>query len=252
MISAESSPAVAPVSFWERESQRYNWMHIRLRLVLGEILKVAPTSLFELGCSMGALRAELLRRLPGLQYCACDVSQSAVAAIDDPNVLCLDLNRDPLPFADRTFDCIAGSGIIEYVADVPALLAGLRERLRPGGSLIVSYFNMHHVYRQMQRLRGRRPYRNPTWLNDYSLRQMRQLLRAAGFAVCDQIPTDLAWGRHRDLGQERWPEVALRRLRRVRLLDLFAHQAVFTARVRAAAAGAEAGAHKRSTPPCRA
>jgi SAM-dependent methyltransferase len=204
-------------------------MHQRLQFVLMEVIKFAPTSVFELGPGMGVLRAELLRRLPGLRYFGCDVSRSAIEAINDPNVLCVDLNRDPLPFAGQTFDCIVGSGIIEYIDDVPALLAGLRQRLLSGGRLIVSYFNMWHIYRRSLLFRGLRPYRHPTWRNDYFFSEIRGMLRGAGFALRDQIPTDVCLGSHCAMGQYRFTPAQLRLLRHLPRIGLFTDTAVFVA-----------------------
>ncbi len=217
---------------WERESHTYDRMHRRLQVVLDEVIRFLPGNVFELGPSMGVLRAELLRRLPGLRYFACDVSRSAVQAINDPNVLCVDLNRDPLPFAGQAFDCIVGSGIIEYIEDVPALLAGLGERLRPGGRLIMSYFNMWHLYRRLLLLRGIRPYRHPTWRNDYFFSEIRGMLRTAGFALRDQIPTDVCLGRHCTMGEHRCSPAQLRWLRRLPRIGLFTDTAVFVADAR--------------------
>jgi SAM-dependent methyltransferase len=245
---ASSKPIAAHP--WEREAHTYNKMHQRLQIVLEEVIKFAPRSVFELGPSVGVLRAALLRRLPGLRYFACDASRSAVQAINDPHVLCVDLNRDALPFAGQTFDCIAGSGIIEYIADVPALLAGLRQRLRPGGRLIISYFNMWHIYRRVLLFRGHRPYRSPTWRNDYFVSEIRELLRTAGFVVCDQIPTDIGLGRYREMGQERWSPKLLRWLRRLPRIGLFTHTAVFVADARDGVAAADAPARKGSSQPC--
>ncbi len=227
MASTDSNATDAPAHPWEDETHRYHMLHVRLRLVLEEVIAARPSSLFEVGCGVGILRAALLRELPGLRYFGCDVSQSAVDALADRNVVRADLNDDPLPFAGQRFDCIVGSGIFEYVAEVPRLLAELRQRTLPGGRLIVTYFNMRHLYGVQQRLRGLPPFRHPTWRNDYSLAEFRGLLRAAGFAVRDEIPSNLGLRDSPSIGEERWNERALRLLRRVPLVKLFAHQVVF-------------------------
>jgi len=245
---ASSKPIAAHP--WESDAHTYNKMHQRLQIVLEEVIKFAPSSVFELGPSVGVLRAELLRRLPGLRYFACDASRSAVQAINDPNVLWVDLNRDAFPFADQTFDCIAGSGIIEYIEDVPALLAGLRRRLRPGGRLIISYFNMWHIYRRVLLFRGHRPYRDPRYRNDYFFSEIRRLLRTAGFVLRDQIPADVGWGRDRGRGQERWSPELLRWLRRAPFVGVFSHTAVFVADVREGVAAADGPSHKGSSQAC--
>ncbi len=215
---------------WEHEAHNYNMLHVRLRLIRDEVLRIAPASVLELGCGTGVLRGELLAALPHLHYCGCDVSESAVAELNDPNVVRVDLNGEPPPFAGRRFDCVVASGTLEYVRDVPGLLAALRERTAAGGGLVVSYFNMRHVWRRLQQLRGRAPHRHPTWVNDYSLREFGGLLRAAGYSILRRIPSNLGLRGSPSIGHERWSAVALRRVRGLPLVGLFAHQMVFVCR----------------------
>jgi SAM-dependent methyltransferase len=229
----------SPQNPWEGLTLRYDMLHVRLQLVAEEVVAARPSSVFELGCGVGVLRAELMRALPGLRHFGCDVSQAAVDSIGHPDVVRADLNSDDLPFADRTFDCIVGSGILEYVRDVPGLLAELRTRLAPGGRLVVTYFNMRHAYRRLLLLRGGEPFRHPTWVNDYSVSEFRRLLTGAGFVVRDEIPSNLGLGGSPSIGQERWTAGPLRRLRKVPLIRLFAHQVVLVAEAPPGAAAAE-------------
>lgn len=215
---------------WEREAHNYNMLHVRLRLIRDEVLRLAPVSVLELGCGTGVLRGELLAGLPHLKYFGCDVSESAVAALGDPNVVRVDLNSEPPPFAGQRFECVVASGTLEYICDLPGLLSALRERTTAGGGLVVSYFNMRHVWRRLQQLRGRVPHRHPTWVNDYSLREFGGLLRAAGYSILRRIPSNLGLRGSPSVGQERWSAPALRRLRGLPLVGLFAHQMVFVCR----------------------
>jgi SAM-dependent methyltransferase len=207
-------------------------LHVRLELVLQAVLAARPAAMLELGCGVGVLRAELRRRAPGVAYFGCDVSRSAVAQIGDPRVVRVDLNEDPVPFADVSFDCVTGSGILEYVADVPRLLRDVHGRLRTGGALVVSYFNMRHVHRRLQALLGRAPYRHPQWANDYSLAGLRSVVAAAGFRIEDEIPTNLGLGGSPAIGRERWRPGALRAVRRVPGVQAFAHQLVLVCAAR--------------------
>lgn len=225
-------PASTGTSPWESDTHAYDMLHVRLEVVLQAVLAVRPSRLLELGCGVGVLRAEILRRVSSITYWGCDVSQSAVAKIGDPRVVRSDLNSDPLPFADVQFDCVTGSGILEYVVDVPGLLREVRRRLRDGGTLIVSYFNMRHVHRRFLGLIGRTPYRHPQWTNDYSFAELRSIIARAGFHVDDQIPTNLGLRRSPGIGCERWRPAALRAVRRLPWIQLFAHQLVFVCTAR--------------------
>lgn len=230
MVSAELKPTTSPsANPWEAQTHRYTMLHVRLQLVLRAVLAAKPASVFEFGCGVGVLRAELLRRIPGLVYHGCDVSQSAVDALADPNVVRVDLNAEPVPFAGMTFDCVVGSGIFEYVADVPKTFAEVRARMRPGGTFVVSYFNMRHLYRRYVRMRGGQPFRHPTWVNDYSLAEFRRVLEDAGFRLRDEIPSNLGLRGSPSIGQERWRAGPLLALRRIPGIQNIAHQVVFVA-----------------------
>jgi len=212
---------------WEWQTHGYGMLHVRLELILGEILARRPRSLLELGCGVGVLRAELARRAPQVRYYGCDVSRSAVALAADPDVVQADLNAGPVPFDSLRFDCIAGSGILEYIRDLPALFREVRGRLEEGGAFVLSYFNMNHLYRRAQRLARKTPYRNPGWVNAFGYGELRGLLREAGFRVRHEIPTNLGLGPSPSIGRERWRASTLRRVRRLPFVPLFAHQLVF-------------------------
>lgn len=205
-------------------------MHLRLKLVLAEVVAMKPISLLELGCSTGALRAAMRERMPALDYHGCDVSKSAVEAIGDKQVVCVDLNHDPLPFAGRTFDGVVGSGILEYIHDVAGLLRQVRSRIRPGGWFITSYFNMHHVSRRLGRILRRPVFQHPLWVNQYALRHIRGLIRQSGFTILRELPSNLGIGPSPSIGRERWSEASMHRLRHCPGVFALAHQVVFVAR----------------------
>lgn len=54
--------------------------------------------------------------------------------------------REPLPFADASFDYIASSGVLHHVEDPVHTLRELRRVLRPGGELRVMIYNYPSVY----------------------------------------------------------------------------------------------------------
>jgi len=198
-----------------------------MRLILDACVAAAPASVLELGCGIGVFRAELLRRLPDVRYWGCDVSQSAVDQVSDPNVVRADLNVDGVPFPGLRVDCVVASGILEYLRDVPGALGNIRERLAPGGRFLVSHFNFRHIYRPFRELWGRDAYRHPTWVNDHSPAAFRRLLRDAGFEIRDICPNSLGLGGSPSIGNERWSPRSLRMLRRLPGVRLFAHQLIY-------------------------
>jgi 2-polyprenyl-3-methyl-5-hydroxy-6-metoxy-1,4-benzoquinol methylase len=223
----ETGAADTAKNRWESESLSYATLHPRLEIVLEEVTRLAPSTVLELGCGVGVLRRALARNLPGMRYSGCDVSESAVRVMDDPNVVCVDLNAAEIPFSGQKFDCIVGSGILEYVEDVPALLADVRLRTRVGGWLVASYFNMRHLSRRLQTRFGHTPHRHPAWRNDLTLEQIRRMFREAGFAVKVEIPSSVGLSGSPSIGREFWSARAVRRFGALPLVDVLAHQKVF-------------------------
>ncbi len=169
---------------WQREALHYDVRHRRLEriaeLVEESLASDAPGGprrrrVLDVGCSAGTLGRMLSE---GILYHGCDLSAEAVAAGGSDRLVVHDLAEGLPAFDGEPYDVIVASGILEYLEDVPALLAGIRERLAPGGRLVVSYFNMDHVSR-----RAGRPFRHPLWVNDWKPRELRALLAEAGFAI---------------------------------------------------------------------
>ena len=219
---------------WEEETFSYDQLHLRLQRCLAEIEALHPRSVLELGCGVGILRAEILRVLPQVGYFGCDISQAAVTQINDPHVVRVVLGEEPLPFADRTFDCIVGSGIFEYIADLPAFVRSLHGKLNHGGALVCSYYNLVHLYRRVSEILGRSEYSHPEWKNRISLREFARVLESAGFVLERSRPTDVGLFRPRGAkSHETLPRaLASRIIGRTPLQYLLAYQNVYVCRKR--------------------
>ncbi len=174
--SAEAPPAAADArQSWESESHHYDTLHTRLRKVAEFVDSLPGTRVLDIGCSAGTLGAALQ---PRWTYHGCDISASAVASAPRGTCVAWDLETGLPPFDGQPYDVITASGILEYIADVPKLLRTAQARLKLGGSLVVSYFNMQHVSR-----RGTNAFRHEHWKNNWSAAQFREQLEQAGFSV---------------------------------------------------------------------
>jgi ubiquinone/menaquinone biosynthesis C-methylase UbiE len=116
-------------------------------------------------------------------------------------VICGDV--EALPFADQSFDRVTSNGVLHHTPDIEAALREMRRVLRPGGTTTVILYNRHswHYWletvlwqgiarRRLLRERvghilsttiertsiGARPL-----VKVYSPREVRRMLRAAGF-----------------------------------------------------------------------
>jgi predicted TPR repeat methyltransferase len=185
----------------------------------------------EMGCGLGLLRAEIYSSLPGVEYAGCDISHSAVQHVADKNVIQIDLNRDRLRKFGRSFDCVIGSGVFEYVEDISALLGQIAEMLDGKGQyLVFSYFNVRHIFRRLLPLLGRTPYRHPEWRHIHTYVELRSILNDRRFLVLSEIPVSVGLGPSppaRELGGKRAPRKSSVT---PGLEDLLAHQKIFVCR----------------------
>lgn len=120
-------------------------------------------SVIEFGCGRGALRAALP---PGTEYVGSDIFAR------DPDTLVWDLNEGAPPL-DRRFDVAIFSGVLEYVANIPALIAGLSPFAR---TVIASYAALEEVPNILTR-------RESGWVNDFKRTQFVGLFESAGYRL---------------------------------------------------------------------
>ncbi|HTJ28042.1 MAG TPA: class I SAM-dependent methyltransferase [Candidatus Limnocylindria bacterium] len=111
-----------------------------LRALLGE---VAGRDVLDAGCAGGEHAAWLVEH--GARVVALDASAAMVDLARErvgtaAQVVQADLGA-PLPFADASFDLVASSLTLHYLADWNAPLRELARVLRPGGRLV---FSTHH------------------------------------------------------------------------------------------------------------
>lgn len=135
------------------------------------------------------------------------------AATSHPDDVFVTANAEAIPLVPGSQDVVVCLGVLEYVPDPAAVLASIREVLRPGGHLIVSFPNRGSVSRLVSRLesrceralfalfhalggRGRHDDRPPYRHKQWTVAGARRLLAAAGFEV-DRIffNTFGLWGR---------------------------------------------------------
>jgi methionine biosynthesis protein MetW len=109
----------------------------------------------DLGCGDGALLRELwkAREAPGYGVEIDDDSVLACVA-NDVNVLQVDLESGLSLFADGSFDCVILSETLQTIHRIELLM---REMLRVGREVIVSFPNFGHWNARLQVVLGRMP-----------------------------------------------------------------------------------------------
>lgn len=108
----------------------------------------APQVVLDLGCGPGTAAQALQRRWPKAQVLALDLAlpmlhESARQQRWHPlrrsvRRLCADVRA--LPLAEASVDVLFSNLCLQWVEDLPAVFAGFRRVLRPGGMLLVSTF----------------------------------------------------------------------------------------------------------------
>lgn len=130
----------------------------------------------DVGCNTGELTARLATlqcRTTGL-----DLNPDAIA-IARERFPTGDFRVGSLPPFDATgFDAIVASHLIEHLPDPDEFLRAARQRLRPGGRLVLATPNRHAW---ISRLCGAPFFDDPTHVRLYTARELRQRLRLAGF-----------------------------------------------------------------------
>ena len=124
----------------------------------------APSLVVDLGCGPGRASRAMQLRWPKAQVLALDLAMpmlrqhdaeaSAFARalpgplarlfIREPVRLCADARA--LPLADHSVDLLFSNLCLQWVEDLPAVFAGFRRVLKPGGMLVVSTFGPDTLY----------------------------------------------------------------------------------------------------------
>jgi len=145
---------------------------------------LAGGDLLDVGCGYGLLLDQArgaFRSLAGTE-----LSDEAAAQARRRGLDVVTGGLDALP-GDRTFDCIVCAHVIEHVYDPRSFVATLRERLRPGGSVVIATPDMGSAWRRS--LRSRWPsFKVPEHVLYFDRRTLARLLDEAGFDDVREFP----------------------------------------------------------------
>ena len=152
------------------------------RRVVGPLLGHS-TRVLEAGSGFSLLRMafDSVGGFPGRLF-ACDWDLDAITRVakEYPTIEWFVSGVEHLPFKNDSFDVVHVGEVIEHVIDVQAALREWRRVVKPGGHLIVTTPNRKH---RMARLTGIETPENLEHLREYTVDELTEELRSAGFSV---------------------------------------------------------------------
>jgi SAM-dependent methyltransferase len=164
-----------------------------------ELVPPHTQALLDVGCGTGRLGGSLktlgIPRVVGVELNP-RAAAEARAMLDE--VVVADIEKDPLPFADGSFDCIVYGDILEHLVDPWTTLHSQRRLLTPAGAVVVSIPNVAYWRNVLDIVRGRWEYTasgtlDATHLRFFTWAGIEQLLAQAGYRV-ERVKTPLVRG----------------------------------------------------------
>jgi SAM-dependent methyltransferase len=176
----------------ENHEFSYNFQESRLRKCASLIEALAVGRLLDIGCARGDWAVHWQKR--GWKAAGIDVNRQNVASARDASIdahVC-DLNSDPIPFPDSSFDLIFAGEVIEHLVDTDGFLSEVSRCCKPGGNVVLTTPNLASFENRVRLLFGI----YPKWLNynlegsghvrGYTPRILKRQLTVHGFRIVRQ------------------------------------------------------------------
>ena len=125
-----------------------------LEAVIAKIHGLAPGfsgDYLDVGSGNGELIDRVLREFPDVKPRACDY-RGDLLAIEGMTADVANLNDDPLPYPDSSFDLVTCTEVIEHLEHYRSALREMARVLRPGGVLIVTTPNVLNLRSRLRYL----------------------------------------------------------------------------------------------------
>jgi len=146
----------------------------------------APSAVLDLGCSDGALAAEL--RVLGHRVTGVDIEEHPGVTERVDRFVAGDLDDGVPDAVGGDFDVVVAADVLEHVREPERLLVDLQPRLAPGGAVVISVPNFGHWYVRLRVALGRFDYDRRGILDRghlrfFTRRSFERLLARCGYAV---------------------------------------------------------------------
>jgi methionine biosynthesis protein MetW len=215
----EARMAVGPVrnlyeKIWQEQATTSPYSGGNLRVDLTSRVVEPGKRLLDLGCGDGVLGSLLKDRFN--EVAGVDISDQALSRAKQRGLTTYRVNVDeePLPFPDSTFDAITCLDLIEHVFEPRVLVAEIARVLAPDGSLYIAFPNMRYALRIKEIIAGRFPKTSGDidysydggHLHYYTPADVRSLLKERGLATVSQ------WGIVSEGIRKNWKYLLLKTL----------------------------------------
>lgn len=164
---------------YQSYSEQEPALRATFRRVVRELVRsgFAGGDLLEIGCGYGFLLEEAkssFRSVIGTEF-----SDGAAASARARGLEVVTGGLDALPDPDRRFDCIVSAHVVEHVYDPRAFVSELRERLRPGGAVVLGTPGINSAWRRTMRRRWP-SFKIPEHVLYFDRRSLGRLMRESG------------------------------------------------------------------------
>lgn len=205
---------------WKKDVDNYNNPHLRLRMIAAIINAFNPKRVTDIGCARGTLR-QLLNK--GIAYTGVDFI-APVENIDFPFYQC-DLNTRELPQETKDSEMVICSGLLEYIENLPDFMKKIQAMIKKDGFLVASYFNMYHINRRLQKIKGEKVYFHADWRGNYSYTELKSIFKNSGLNLIKVYPMGNSFSHSMAVGDTLKDTVELSKFHL--LSPLMAHQFIF-------------------------
>lgn len=173
----------------------------RLKCSLNLLRKLGENlTVLDIGCGEGHFchyyaKERNVKRVYGFDY-----SISAIRAAKEkyPELELAVADCNFLPYRKGFFDVVILNNILEHVDYPLHLLQNVNKVVRVGGDIILSTPSRYRMYNLIRLAMGKNiVFMSPSHIEEYSVGQVTNLLRHAGFTTIDIIQTNVGNKRHR-------------------------------------------------------
>lgn len=157
MLATESGRALFNEITSTNKHRPYKAVELSTDRILGQVAKMVTTAFpvqrpakhLDIGSGTGALIQLLRTQNPNLLSAACDYTDTLMAIADQRVDVC-DVNRQPLPYADDSFELVTCTEVVEHPENYRHLLREAYRVTKPGGRVIFSTPNVLNLQSRLR------------------------------------------------------------------------------------------------------